>query len=126
MYCPNCKVNYKDGLTECINCSETLAPGIVCIDCGTVNKEDSSVCNLCGYVFDKTKKMVKTMEKNRSKPSLEMKEYKKICRNGHINDINRIFCSECGSTLKYVHQKDIKKYAGNRWGILRSIINMIS
>ncbi|MGM0607638.1 MAG: double zinc ribbon domain-containing protein [Candidatus Muiribacteriota bacterium] len=125
MYCSNCKVNYKEDIKECINCGESLSSGIVCIDCGTVNREKASVCNLCGYIFDRARKIVKNIERQK-KNNLEMKEYKKICKNGHVNDINRIFCSECGSTLKYVHQKDIKKFAGNRWGILRSIINMIS
>ncbi len=126
MHCPNCKVNYKQNLDDCINCGSNLEEGFVCIECGTVNKEDSAVCNLCGYVFDKAKKIVDRMEKRRENATLEMKEYKKICRNGHVNDVNRVFCSECGSTLKYVHQKELKKYAGSRWGILRSIINMIT
>lgn len=126
MYCPNCKVNYRNDLKECINCNEKLRAGVVCIDCGTVNKEDATVCNLCGYVFDKAKKMVNSIERDRKSQSLQMKEYKKICKNGHVNDVNRIFCSECGATLKFVHQRELKKYSGNRWGILRSIINMIT
>ncbi|MDD5092013.1 MAG: zinc ribbon domain-containing protein [Candidatus Wallbacteria bacterium] len=96
MFCPRCEINFHQSLDKCINCGTKLTPGVICMDCGTKNRENAQVCNLCGRVL--TAKQPKDAVRQENKPMGA--EFVRMCPYGHSNDKRNIFCSTCGEFLE--------------------------
>ncbi|MDD2714661.1 MAG: zinc ribbon domain-containing protein [Candidatus Wallbacteria bacterium] len=96
MFCPRCEINYHQSLEKCVNCGTKLSPGIICMECGTKNRDTARLCNLCGKTL--TSKL-KAVAPKKEEPE-QNDEYIRVCPNSHANDIHNIFCSSCGEFLE--------------------------
>ena len=115
MFCPKCEINYHQSIEHCVNCGSELVPGIICMECGTRNKENAKVCNLCGKVLvSKIKSGKKEGAKKDVVRAMES-EYEGVCPYGHYNEPNNIFCSTCGEFLEWRKKEDVESITQPSW-----------
>ncbi len=111
MYCPKCELNTTEPV--CPNCGRKTVPGRLCPVCKTANTPLEVVCPVCGYEWEEHQQS----ENNPNQASTSISKNDKllkICPEGHINPLNRVFCSVCGKPLRPI-QHPKKSFIAKLW-----------